>query len=523
MPAPLASFPLTAAIAADRTPRRLEDLLCDLPVFRRHGPSGPRVVTGLSAHSADVHPGWLFACLTGTRHDGHDWAPSAFRAGASVLLVERVLPQLPDAVQIEVPDARVALAAVARAFWNHPDKRLQIYAVTGTNGKTTTVHMLHAISGAARRPLGLLGTVCYRVGRRDLPSTLTTPDAIVLHRLLAESVEDGAAGVAMEASSHALDQKRLEGVEVDTAIFTNLTRDHLDYHGSFMAYFAAKRRLFAARGGCKPHPALAVVCVEGAAGRLIAREARAHRQVVTFGLDVEADVRGRYHDTGRDSILSVTGVWGRGEVRLPLPGRHNACNALGALAATLANGIPFDTAAYALQSMEAVPGRFEPVSAGQNFEVIVDFAHNPDGLRWALLTARRRCAGNVIAVFGCKGGDGDHAKRVRMGMIAGRLADLAILTTDDPHDEDPAAIAAEVASGLRASGAEHRVVLDRQEAIRHAIAIARPGDLVLVAGRGHEPRQARAHGSVPLDDRAVCREALAILSDTAALPLAGES
>jgi UDP-N-acetylmuramoyl-L-alanyl-D-glutamate--2,6-diaminopimelate ligase len=492
--------------------RDLDRLLAAAEVgpYRRHGPPGSVPILGLATHTADVRPGTLFACIPGTRCDGHAFAGAALRAGATALLVQRPLPQHAAFPQVEVPDVRAAVARLARAFYGHPDRRLHVLAVTGTNGKTTTAFMLQAAFAAARRPLGVLGTVSYHLGRRELPAGLTTPDAVALYRMLAELVEAGIGGVVLEASSHALDQQRLLGLEVDTAVFTNLTRDHLDYHGTFMAYLAAKRRLFAPRGGDKAHPALAVVSVDCAAGRLIAREARQHRQVVTFGLSVPADVCGRYRESadGRGTLW-VQGLGARGEIPLPLPGRHNAANALAATAAAVANGLPLDLVAHAIHRMPPVPGRFEPVRAGQDFEVVVDFAHNPDGLRWALATARRRCPGTLWLVFGCKGGDTDRDKRRHMGRIAGRLADEVLLTTDDPYDEDPAAIAADVAEGLRAVGASYRVVLDRAQAVREAIFSARAGDLVLVAGRGHEAVQTVGGVAVPCDDRTLCRQALA--------------
>jgi len=490
-------------------PVDLTALSACLPVRRLHGLHGPVAISAVAVHTDAVRPGALFACLPGAAQDGHDWAAVAVERGAVALLVERRLPHLAGIPQVEVPDARAGVALVAAAFHGRPDRRLLVLGVTGTNGKTTTAFMLHAVFGAAHRPLGLLGTVTYRLGRREVPAPLTTPEAPTLHALLAEMAGAGLQGVAMEASSHALSQGRLEGVEVDTAIFTNLSRDHLDYHGSAMAYFAAKRLLFRPRGGHKPFPALAVVCTDNAAGRLLAREAQSCRQVVTFGLDQPADVWGRYRADGAGSgTLSVRGLWGRGEVSLPLPGRHNAQNALGALAAACANGVPFDTVAHALATMNGVPGRFEPIEAGQRFAVVVDFAHNPDGLRWALVAARRRCGGRLRLVFGCKGGDGDQEKRRRMGALAGRLADVVYLTTDDPYQEDPEQIAAAVQGGLAPTAALYHVVLDRPTAIRQAIGDAHPGDLVLVAGRGHEVRQAVVGGHRPLDDRAVCRAAL---------------
>lgn len=500
----------SSARGRDQEARDLRGLAAGLSGHRLHGCDGPVAIHSLATHTDAVGPGALFFCLPGTSHDGHEWAAVAVRRGAAALLVERPLPYLPGVPQLEVPDARAALARIARAFHGFPDRRLLVLAVTGTNGKTTTAYMLHALFRAARRPLGLLGTVSYRLGRREVPAPLTTPEPALLHAMLAEMAAAGLQGVALEASSHALAQRRLEGVEVDTAVFTNLSRDHLDYHGSIMSYFAAKRRLFRARGGRKPFPALAVVCVDGAAGRLIAKEAAAHRQVVTYGLDRPADVSGRYHPGGSGGgVLTVRGDWGRGEIALPLPGRHNAQNALAAAAAGFGNGVPFDTIAHAIATMEPVPGRFEPVGANPEFTVVVDFAHNPDGLRWALLAARRRCGGRVRLVFGCKGGDGDDDKRRRMGALAGRLADVVYLTTDDPYQEDPGRIVARVEPGLSSGRAAYRIVLDRAGAIRCAILDAEPGDLVLVAGRGHETHQPVAGGRVALDDRHLCRMALA--------------
>ena len=505
----------SATAAARVADHGLAQLAANLPQCRLHG--GDLRISAVVSHTDQVRPGALFACLPGVNRDGHRFAAAAVERGAAALLVEHWLPNLGGVPQLEVPDARIALAHLARALHGHPDRRLLVLAVTGTNGKTTTAHMLHTAFGAARRPLGLLGTVGYRLGRRELEAPLTTPDPLALHAMLAEMVAAGLHGVSMEASSHALAQHRLEGLEVDTAVFTNLTRDHLDYHGTPMAYLAAKRRLFEPRAGHKSFPALAVICTDGAAGRLLAREARAQRQVVTCALSGvwtagrpgAPDVSGRYRQDGARGILSVRGAWGRGEVVLPLPGRHNAQNALAALTAALANGVPFDTAAQAIRTMDPVPGRFETVDGGQGFLVVVDFAHNPDGLRWSLLAARRRCAGTLRLVFGCKGGDGDDVKRRRMGTIAGRLADVVYLTTDDPYGEDPAAIASRVQRGLAGARAVTWPILDRAEAIRRAIADASPGDLVLVAGRGHERRQPAAGRLLPLDDRQICRTALA--------------
>ncbi len=504
------SLPLPAPVTqtAGTGIRELGRLAAALPYCRVHGIE-PRPLTGIASHTDQVRPGRLFACLPGGREDGHRWAAVAVRRGAAALLVERYLPEHAAVPQLEVPDARAALAHCARAFYGYPDRRLLVLAVTGTNGKTTTAFMLHAIFGAAARPLGLIGTVCYRLGQTEMPAPLTTPDPVRLHELLADGVAQGLHGVALEASSHALSQARLEGVEVDTAIFTNLSRDHLDYHGNPMAYFAAKRRLFAPRTGSKRHPAAAVICADRPAGRLLARLVRGQRTVVTCGLqrgvDVQGDVEAR---ADGHCTLRYCGRLGAGAVPLPFAGLHNARNALAALTAALVNGVSAAAAADGLAGMPPVPGRLEPVACGQDFAVLVDFAHNPHGLRCALEAARERCAGRLLLVFGCKGEDGDDDKRVRMGAVAGRLADQVFLTTDDPYAEPPERIAARVADGLRAVGADFHVELRRETAIRAALAIAASGDVVLVAGRGHEPRQPGPGGSVPLDDREVCHQAL---------------
>lgn len=493
------------------TVRELRSLATCLPQCRLHGATAERYpLTGIALHTDQVRPGSLFACLSGGREDGHLWAGVAAKRGATALLVERFLPDYATLPQIEVPDSRVAVAHGARAFFGFPDRRLLMLAVTGTNGKTTTAFMVHAAFAAAGMPLGIIGTVCYRLGDKHLPAPLTTPDPVSLYALLAEATAQGLRGMALEASSHALSQGRLEGVEVDCAVFTNLTRDHLDYHGNVMAYFAAKRRLFAPRAGGKPYRATAVICTDRPAGRLLTRLVRGHRSVITYGLQPGADVQGRVETgTAPDSAtLLVRGCLGSGAIPLPFPGLHNAQNALAATTVALLHGVPFAAAAEGLRTMPPVPGRLEAVDEGQDFAVIVDFAHNPHGLRCALDAARQRCTGRLILVFGCKGEDGDEAKRVQMGAIAGRLADAVVLTTDDPYGEAPAQIAARVTDGLRSVGAKFRGEPDRETAIRTAITEARAGDVVLVAGRGHEIRQPWGGNTRPLDDREACRQAL---------------
>ncbi len=487
----------------------LAKLAAALPEAIPYGPT-ETVVTGLAEHSAHVRPGFLFACLPGLHHDGHRFAHEAVAMGARALLSERRVPTDPQVAQLVVPDARRALALVARAWHGAPDRALQVLAVTGTNGKTTTCFMLEAIFAAAGRPIGRLGTAGHQVGGRALDASLTTPGSLQLYGLLAQVADSGCRGVVLEASSHALSQHRLAGLAVDTAIFTNLTRDHLDYHGNPMAYLSAKMRLFAPRQEGKSYPALAVVPADSGVGRRVAAESVPHRHVITYGFSAHADVQGHHQrlPNGRE-VLDIAGAWGQGQLPLPLPGRHNALNALAAAAAALGNGISMASVRAGLARMAGVPGRFERVDGGTGPTVIVDFAHNPSGLREALRAARRICRGRLHLVFGCKGGDVDDEKRMRMGTVAARLADEVYVTTDDPYDEPPLETARLALSAMAAEGASHRWIADRQAAIALAIAEAEPGDLVLVAGRGHEQVQRVCGRDIPMDDRALCREALA--------------
>ncbi len=480
-----------------------------LPSARVVGGSPRTALVGIATHTRDVRPGTLFACLPGTSGDGHRFGAIAQHLGACALLVERFLPECAELPQIEVRDARSAVALLARALHGFPDRHLHLIAVTGTNGKTTTTFLIEAIFRAAGMPLGLLGTVAYKLGSREIPASLTTPDAVHLASYLAEIRGVGLHGAVLEASSHALAQGRISGFEIDTAIFTNLARDHWDYHGGALPYFQAKKRLFEPRGGHKPFPALAVVCVDQWAGRELARQVAPYRQVATFGLQTPADFTARWQPLPTGGLLVVRSgqqIW---PFVVPLLGEYNAQNALAAVTTALVHGIEPEAIARGLATVPPVPGRMEAIDGGQPFAVLVDFAHNPAGLLQALRVARAKQPRRLILVFGCKGGDGDAVKRRLMGRVAAQGADLVLLTTDDPYGEDPGLIATEVARGLEGTATPYRVILDRREAIEEAIATAAEGDLVLVAGRGHEAFQPVADGKAPLDDRAVCREAIA--------------
>jgi UDP-N-acetylmuramoyl-L-alanyl-D-glutamate--2,6-diaminopimelate ligase len=436
----------------------------------------PAEVRDLAFDVRRVQPGALFFCVPGSRADGHDFAGEAVERGAVALVVEH--PVDAAAPQLVVPSSRAAMAVAADEFFGRPTEELEVVGVTGTNGKTTTAFLVHSILDAAGRRPGLIGTVEARVGGVARKLERTTPEAIDLQRLFRELLDAGDRSCAMEASSHASELHRLDRVRFRALIFTNLTQDHLDFHGTMERYYEAKRRLF----GDAP----AVVNVDDPWGRRLVDELGG--AAATFGLSPEAEV-------GPEALAGV---------HLRLRGRFNVLNALGAAAAARVLGIGDDAVRAGLEAVEGVPGRFEEVSEGQPFTVIVDYSHTPDSLENALTAARGLTEGRIICVFGC-GGDRDREKRPLMGRVATRLADLAIVTSDNPRSEDPDAIIAEVVAG---AAGEVAVEPDRRAAIELAVESAAAGDLVLVAGKGHEQGQEIAGTVLPFDDRVVAREAL---------------
>jgi UDP-N-acetylmuramoyl-L-alanyl-D-glutamate--2,6-diaminopimelate ligase len=463
----------------------LDDLLLGAPevrVRRRVGLSSARV-TGVSHDSRTVSPGDLFCCLRGERVDGHGFARAAVEAGAVALLSERRLDA--PVAQVIVDDTRMAMAPIAAAFYGRPSAGLTVVGVTGTAGKTTTTHLLASIFEHAGVPCGLLGT---------LTGVHTTPEAPELQARLASFRREGKQAVAMEVSSHALDQHRADATRFAVAIFTNLGRDHLDYHGTLERYFAAKARLFA--------PAMAargVVNTDDPHGQLLFDAATIPMEGFSLGDAEDLEVGPR----------SSTFRWRRQRVRLPIGGRFNVLNALGAATAAVAGGLAPADAAGGLNGVSAVPGRFEPVDAGQPFTVIIDFAHTPESLA-SVLRAAREVAGErrVIVTFGC-GGERDPTKRPAMGSVAADAADVVVVTSDNPRREDPDAIIEAVVSGV-GDRRRRRVCVepDRRAAIALALSQASGGDVVVIAGKGHETTQTLGDTVVPFDDRAVARELL---------------
>ena len=471
---------------------RLDRLLGDLEVLHTRGDPGATEVTAITHDSASVVPGALFCCVPGERRDGHEFAPAAVAAGAPALLCERTVAGL-DVTQVVVPSVRLAMGPAAAALFDHPSRRTPVVGVTGTNGKTTTTHLLAAALQAAGRPAEVIGT---------LSGARTTPEAPDLQARLAELAARGTAA-ALEVSSHALVQHRVDGTWFSVAVFTNLSQDHLDFHPSMDDYFAAKASLFTAR-----RVAVAAVNTDDPWGRRLLDMVTGTLPVRAFSLadaaDLEVGARGS------------TFRWAGQPVRLRLGGVFNVTNALAAAVAAHELGADPTAVAEGLSSVTSVPGRFEEVDAGQPFTVVVDYAHTPASLEQVLTAARAGVTGaggngsgpgRVLVVFGC-GGDRDRAKRPAMGEAATRLADVAVLTSDNPRREDPLAIIEEVRAGV--SRPEVLVVEpDRRAAIARALASARPGDVVVVAGKGHEAVQVTGDEVVPFDDRVVVREELA--------------
>lgn len=482
-------------------------VLAGTKVARGAAWTGPGV-TAVVHDTRDVGPGALFCCVRGARVDGHDLADAAVAAGASALVVDHplVLAEGDDRIpQVVVPDVRAAMGPLAAAFWGHPSDALTVVGVTGTAGKTTVTHLVHAVLEAAGRSSGLIGT---------LSGAHTTPDATELQAMLARERDTGREAVVMEVSSHGIELHRVDGTRFAVAVFTNLSRDHLDFHTTMDDYFAAKARLFR-----RDFTTRAVVCVDDPWGRRLVDDLARRNAGEPAGDRVEVSTYSLETDVTDLQVRAdgCTFTWLGTPIAVGLPGRFNAANALGAATAAHVLGIDTATIATGLRSAAPPAGRFEPVVAGQPFAVLVDYAHKPDALEQALVTSRELVGeGRVTVVFGC-GGDRDATKRPIMGAVAARLADRVVVTSDNPRSEDPLTIIDEILAGIPdgpGAGAGRgavAVVPDRRAAIADAVRGAAPGDLVLVAGKGHETTQTTGDVVVPFDDRVEARAALADL------------
>ncbi|MCR4425747.1 MAG: UDP-N-acetylmuramoyl-L-alanyl-D-glutamate--2,6-diaminopimelate ligase [Firmicutes bacterium] len=494
--------------------RTLGDLIQEVQVQATRGDLGT-VISHVTYDSRDVAgPGALFAAVPGLHVDGHNFIPQAVERGATAVLVSRDV-QVPDGVAVvRVADARAALAEISRTFYGDPSARLKVVGVTGTKGKTTTTHIITAVLEAAGHGVGLIGTVSYRTGLGVRAARNTTPEASDLQALMGEMEAAGQTHAVMEVSSHAVALDRIALVDFDVGVFTNIGHDHLDFHGTMDNYIAAKAAFFRSLGRYgrrqgKPWPKRAVINADDAHWHAMAQAAEeAGALVTTYACGRPADFR------AEDISLDASGIRyritraeppERAEVKSPLLGRFNVKNTLAAIVACTSMGLDLGLAAKAVEGFSGVPGRFESVRTGLGFSVVVDYAHSPDSLQSVLETARDVARARVICVFGC-GGDRDRTKRPLMGRISGEMADYTIVTSDNPRSEDPEAIITEIVAGV--GSAPHEAVTDRREAIRRAVRMARAGDLVLIAGKGHETYQIFRDRTVHFDDREEVRAAL---------------
>jgi UDP-N-acetylmuramoyl-L-alanyl-D-glutamate--2,6-diaminopimelate ligase len=449
-------------------------------------------IADLAYAAGGVRQGALFFCVPGATADGHDFAAAAIERGAAALAVERKLPVAVP--QVVVEDARAAMPTAAAAFFGYPTRELEVAAVTGTTGKTTTAYLLYSVLEAGGRRPGLMGTVESRIGGERRPAVRTTPEAIDLQRAFRAMLDAGDRSVALEATSHGSELGRLAGVRFAALAFTNLSEEHLDFHKTMERYYAAKRRLFVG-----PEPPPAAVNVGDAYGRELGDELRAlgRAPVLTFGFADDAEIRPEGLENGR---FRAGGI----KLETRLRGRFNVENVLAAVAVALLLDVEDDAIAEGIAQVDGVPGRFETVDEGQPFTVVVDYSHKPGALENVLRAARDLTTARVLCVFGC-GGDRDRSKRPLMGRIAADLADVAIVTSDNPRSEDPDAIIAEVVAG---APGRLDVEPDRRAAIRRALEVAEAGDVVVIAGKGHEQGQEIDGQVLPFDDREVAREAL---------------
>ena len=467
----------------------------------------PLILT-LAHDSRKVEPGTLFVCIPGATVDGRDYAEAAVKKGAVAVLAERPLPvSLPVPVLL-TPDVRKALALLSPWFFGEPAKQLRMIGVTGTNGKTTTTHIIRDIFNRAGRSCGVIGTLHTLIGNQVIPVKNTTPDVLDLQSSLAAMVAGGMKAVAMEVSSHALALDMVAGCEFDAAVFTNMTQDHLDFHGDLTSYRDAKAKLFrllAAEDAVKKNKH-AIINLDDPAGRFMLEQTQA--QAITYAIEQSADLQAVEVTIRPEGCrFRIVGKFGDFTVQSRLTGRFNVYNLLAAIGVALAEGISVDDIQTALADFATVPGRFERVEIDKPFSVIVDYAHTPDGLENVLRTAKQFVSGRLIAVFGC-GGDRDRTKRPIMGELAARYADRVIVTSDNPRSEEPEFIIGQIMAGIVTPEAQRRTetIADRRQAIQRAMEIAEAGDVILVAGKGHENYQILADRTIHFDDREVVQE-----------------
>lgn len=486
------------------------------------------VIKGITDDSREVKEGYVFVCMPSVyesqharwvyKTDGNDYIPDAIKRGAVAIVSQNpihtnntVVTALPDHVTfVQVQDVRHTLAKAAAEFYDNPSRKLLMVGVTGTNGKTSTCYLIRSIFAAAKLNMAVLGTIVQRVGGSDVPAGMTTPEAHRLQKMLSDATAEGMNGVVMEVSSHALELKRVDGIEFDVAVFTNLTQDHLDFHKDMAGYLAAKTRLFSElmKDG---KPSFAVINADDQSSEHIVHHTNA--EVITYAVHNKADVRIVDFLSSANELAFRVLIRGDKEleVKLQLLGDHNLYNALAAIGVGVSQGLDLGAIKEGLEAVSSVPGRFEQVKCGQDYTVVVDYAHTPDALERVLRAARRLTEGRLITVFGC-GGDRDRGKRPLMGQLATELSDYTIVTSDNPRSEDPMEIIYQIQGGIDGrwiKGQRYELNHDRRSAIRRAIEIAKKGDMVVIAGKGHENYQIIKNERLHFDDREVACEAIA--------------
>ena len=470
-------------------------------------------IRGIALHSSQVSEGYLFVCIKGDKSDGHKYIGDAIERGAVAIVCDRY-PEISADTTVVVPDTRLAAARIAANFFGNPSHKLRTIGVTGTNGKTTVAYLCKNILDAAREKCGLIGTIEYIINGRTIPADRTTPDSVLMQSYMQEMARNGCRAVAMEVSSHALNQHRVDNIEFDSAIFTNLTRDHLDYHGDMAKYLDAKTRLFSEliSGGGKAYPKTAVINIDDPSAQQIIRRTKV--PVLAYGIDNPCDV------AATDIQLDISGARFRArtpagtfDIATPLVGRHNVYNILAAIGMAVSQNIPEQAILQGIAATTHVTGRLQFIPNSIGISVAVDYAHTDDALKNVISSLREITRGRIIVVFGC-GGDRDAGKRPKMGTVVSKLADLAIVTSDNPRSEDPESIIAQVTTGFTAEGCDYITVIDRRDAIVRALSLAKEGDTVLIAGKGHEAYQQFRDNIVIFNDREVAEEILNELSES---------
>jgi len=476
---------------------KLKDLLKDIPGVHVNG-NGSAEILGLAYSSQQIQPGFLFTALRGEKRDGHDFIEDALRRGASAILSERPKPPNLKVTWIEVADAREALAFSAANFYDHPSMKMKVIGITGTKGKTTLTYLLESILNKAGYEPGVIGTINYRWSNRILSAERTTPEAPEMQKMMREMLDQGITHCLIEVSSHGLDLKRVWGIRFDIAVFTNLAAEHLDYHESMEDYFEAKKKLFFLNAKKRT----AVVNLDDPWGKKLIAELPL--TTVSYGLEPAAIVRGQEYRLTEGGIkVEVDFPGGQMKICSPLMGKHNLYNILGAFATSLALNIPALTIKEGISALKGIPGRLQKIENTLGFQVFVDYAHTDNALLNLLETVHELKPHRILLVFGA-GGDRDKSKRARMGEVAAKFADCTFLTSDNPRSEDPLAIIADIEKGFIQKGSKNYcIVSDRRKAIEQALASAKKGDYILIAGKGHEHYQVFKDRTVPFDDAEV--------------------